>query len=197
MKKGLTALVILGAIAGSVAYKLKKDQKEKELLDKELDMLSSDEVDEEVKEFDYSDKCEHDSCKCEESCNCEEACECEEKEVNINPFTEGIDEDYKKQLDSNCDDMIEKLDEENDLFEEERPIQHMIDFKTLEDMEAFKAVVIEKGYVVTRGENPYQLSVLHIAPINRSELLVNVYYLANQAMKHNGVYQGWHSRKVL
>ena len=93
--------------------------------------------------------------------------------------------------------MIEELDESNDIFEDERPIQHTIDFKSIEDMEAYKAVVIEKGYVVTRGENPYQLSVLHIAPINKSELLVNVYYLANQAIKHNGSYQGWQSRKVL
>ena len=33
--------------------------------------------------------------------------------------------------------------------------------------------------VAVKGENQYQLNVLHIAPINKSELLVNFYYLAN------------------
>lgn len=225
MKKGLFALVVLGAIAGSVAYKIKKNQKEKELLDEELEILSgveqeseetqetseedseepdeietieepfenNEEIDEEVTEYDFTNKLNEESVEIEEDSNEENISE----EIIENPFIEAINEDYKKELEINVDEAIEKLDENNDIFEDERPIQHIIDFKSIEDMEAYKEVVIEKGYVVTRGENPYQLSVLHIAPINKSELLVNVYYLANQAIKHNGSYQGWQSRKVL
>lgn len=235
MKKGLVALVVLGAIAGTVAYKLKKNQKEKELLDEELEILSGVEVeetqeeseegsedseeaelieqvfeekeeietveelieeteeDEEITEYDFSDKFDETLEEIEDN-SVEEVIS---EEIIENPFIEEINDDYKKELESNVDEAIEDLDEKNDIFEDERPIQHTIDFKSVEDMEAYKAVVIEKGYVVTRGENPYQLSVLHIAPINKSELLVNVYYLANQAIKHNGSYQGWQSRKVL
>lgn len=236
MKKGLLGLVVLGAIAGTVAYKLKKNQQEKELLDEELEILSgveteensetteesnkeeseepdeietnesieevtetveetaeTEEVDEEIKEYDFSDKFDEILEEIEDN-SFEEVIS---EEIIKIPFIENIDENYKKELESNVDEVIEELDESNDIFEDERPIQHTIDFKSVEDMEAYKAVVIEKGYVVTRGENPYQLSVLHIAPINKSELLVNVYYLANQAIKHNGSYQGWQSRKVL
>lgn len=232
MKKGLFALVVLGAIAGTVAYKLKKNQQEKELLDEELEIISgveteensedtqesndeeSDEpddidtevvktiqddaskeveIDEEVKEYDFSDKFD-DTLEKVEDHSIEEIIS---TEITKNPIIEEINADYKKELESNVDEVIDGLDEKNDIFEDERPILHTIDFKSVEDMEAYKTAVIEKGYVVTRGENPYQLSVLHIAPINKSELLVNVYYLANQAIEHNASYQGWQSRKVL
>ena len=231
MKKGLLALVVLGAVAGTVAYKLSKNKKEKELLDEELEILSgseetseeSDETDEEdsdepdeieenpeedsddveesteeveseeteeIKEYDFSDK----FCESTEEHSIDEIIS---EEIEENPIIHEINDEYKKELESNVDEVIEQLDEKNDLFEDERPIQHTIDFKRIEDMDAYKAIVIEKGYVVTRGETPLQLNVLHIAPINKSELLVNVYYLANQAIKHNGSYQGWQSRQVL
>ena len=187
MQKTLTALVILGGIAGAVAYKLKKEKEEKEYLDHELDMLAGEEKNEDDSEN-----------KNEEGCSCEgEAHEENEEHECGNPMTDEIDQELKAQLEEKSDSVIAQLAGEEDRLDEERPIQHFVDFKSEEDMEAFKAAVIEKGYVVTRGENPLQLSVLHIAPINRSELLVNVYYLANQAIKHNGTYQGWQSRKVL
>ena len=248
MKKGLLGLVVLGAIAGTVAYKLKKNQQEKELLDEELEILSGveveenteetqessdeeskepdeiepeevleeleenfeedtavgkieeifeedsevEELDDEITEYDFSDKFEEIVEEIEDNSTEEIISE----EIIENPFIEINEDDYKIEFESN-DDVIEEFDVNTDNFEDERPIQHTIDFKSVEDMETYKQVVIEKGYVVTRGENPYQLSVLHIAPNNKSELLVNVYYLANQAVKHNGSYQGWQSRKVL
>lgn len=260
MKKGLLGLVVLGAIAGTVAYKLKKNQQEKELLDEELEILSGveteendeetqessdeeseepdeivtevfeeteepsekkpealfeepeeseeevfeeleetteehtevEELDEEICEYDFSDKLE----EIVEEIENNSAEEIISEEIIENPFIEETEDDYKIEFESN-DEVIEEFDENIDNFEEERPIQHTIDFKSVEDMETYKHVVVEKGYVVTRGENPYQLSVLHIAPSNKRELLVNVYYLANQAVKHNGSYQGWQSRKVL
>lgn len=168
MKKKLFAIAILGAVAGTVAYKLKKESEDKKLLDQKLDLLG-------MEEKDHSE---------------------EEKKETENPVMDEINDDLKKLLDEHSDAVIHQLSESEDALDEERPIQHFVDFKSEKDLEAFKSVVIEKGYVVTRGENPLQLSVLHIAPISRSELLVNVYYLANQAIKHNGVYQGWQSRKV-
>jgi len=259
MKKGLLGLVVLGAIAGTVAYKLKKNQQEKELLDEELEILSGveteendeetqessdeeseepdeivtevfeeteetdelepeelfedteeetfeeqeeseetteedtevEEFEEEIYEYDFSDKFEEIVEEIEDNSTEEIISE----EIIENPFIEETEDDYKIEFESN--DVIKEFDESIDNFEVERPIQHTIDFKSVEDMETYKQVVIEKGYVVTRGENPYQLSVLHIAPSNKRELLVNVYYLANQAVKHNGSYQGWQSRKVL
>lgn len=185
MKKTLTAIVVLGAIAGAVAYKLKKENEEKKYLDHELDMLAGEDETEDEDEGDIG-------------CNCETETGADIKpETNENPMTDEIDQNLKTQLEQQSDSVISQLADADDHLEEERPIQHFVDFKTEEDMEAFKHAVIEKGYVVTRGENPLQLSVLHIAPISRSELLVNVYYLANQAIKHNGIYQGWQSRKVL
>lgn len=183
MKKTLTAIVVLGAIAGAVAYKLKKENEEKKYLDHELDMLAGE-----------------DEAEDEEEGNVECGCDVEEDaqpQTNENPMTDEINQELKAQLEQKSDSVISQLAEEDDHLEEERPIQHFVDFTNEEDMEAFKNAVIEKGYVVTRGENPLQLSVLHIAPISRSELLVNVYYLANQAIKHHGTYQGWQSRKVL
>lgn len=202
MKKLLAGIVVLGGIAGAVAYKLKKEQLEKELLDQNLDLLS------EKKETcccheETNDTCcchdeENESCYCQdenkEACECQKNCACEDHE---NPITDEIDDQMKHHLDIESDSRILELASSEDNLDEERPIQHFVDFKTEEDMEAFKAHVIEKGYVVTRGENPLQLSVLHIAPINRSELLANVYYLANQAIKNHGHYEGWQSRKVL
>ena len=252
MMKKFTAAVILGAIVGAVAYKIKKEVDDKKMLDKELEMLSGNE--------ECSCECE-DECQCE--CSCEEKCECEKEETIVdemkedihelveeakefvsevveeaqevveeikeaveekieeikenpiveeavekktafleesleeNEITSDLNEEYKKELDENSDSMIHKLNSENDELKVERPIQHTIDFKSLDDVEAYKAVAIAKGYVVTKGENPYQLNVLHVAPINKSELLANVYYLANQAVKHNATYQGWQSRKVM
>lgn len=245
MFKKFAAAVVLGAIVGAVAYKIKKEVEDKKALDKELDMLSNDseeddceytiekketivdEIIEEAEEFvedakeivyevieDVQEVAEEVKEAVEEKI--EEAKSTETKEENIavnetvekktafleesfqeNPLTANLDVDYKKELDSYSDSNIQKLSLDDDRLSEDRPIQHLIDFKSNEDMETFKSVVIEKGYVVTRGENPYQLSVLHIAPINRSELLVNVYYLANQAIKHNAKYLGWQSRKVI
>ena len=256
MMKKFTAAVILGAIVGAVAYKIKKEYDDKKMLDQELEMLSGNEC-----------GCCKEECSCDEECTCEDecscGCECEKEEsfvdemveeakefvyevveeaqevvedvkeaveekieevkevieekVEENPavsetvekktafleesfqeneITANLNEEFKKELDDNSDEVIQKLNSENDELKEERPIQHTIDFKSLDDLEAYKAVVIEKGYVATKGENQYQLNVLHVAPINKSELLVNVYYLPNQAVKHNATYQGWQSRKV-
>ena len=49
MKKLLTGVVILGGIAAAVAYKLKKDEEHKKMLDLELDLLE-DEIAEGVEE---------------------------------------------------------------------------------------------------------------------------------------------------
>ncbi|MGN1343472.1 MAG: ribonuclease E inhibitor RraB [Traorella sp.] len=193
MLKKFTAAVVLGAIVGAVAYKLKKEYEDQKALEHEFDMLSEVENDSQMTN-ETEENSKEDECSTEPK---EESLNESTSEEEQNPVTDELNEDYKRILDEHSDSVILQLAIENDKLEEERPIQHFIDFKTEEDMEAFKEKVIEKGYVVTRGDNPNQLTVLHIAPINRSELLVNVYYLANQAIKHNGTYQGWQSRKVL
>lgn len=245
MIKKFTAAVVLGAIVGAVAYKIKKEVDDKKMLEKELEMLSGNEECECCKE----------ECTCEQECECEEecTCSCEKEETFVDEVSEVIEEgkeivsevveevkevveevkeaveekieeakevveesaqkktafldesleekqitnDYKQELDDNSDKIIYQLSSENDELQKERPIQHTIDFKSLDDLETYKEIVIEKGYVATKGENQYQLYVYHIAPVNKSELLVNVYYLANLAVKNNATYQGWQSRKVM
>lgn len=267
MFKKFTAAVVLGAIVGAVAYKIKKEYDDRKMLEEELEMLSANESCGCQCHGDCDCSCDEEcTCECHEECTCEchEECKCEKEESIVdeikeevqevveeakeivyevieevqevveekiedvkevieekieenpavsetvekktafleesfqeNEITADLNEQYKKELDENSDEIIHKLSSENDELKEERPIQHTIDFKSLDDLEAYKKIVIEKGYVATKGENQYQLSVLHVAPINKSELLVNVYYLANQAVKHNATYRGWQSRKVL
>lgn len=181
MKKTLLGIAVLGAVVGTVAYKIKKEQLEKELLDKELDMLAKKEEPTSQEEV-RNDGVEERAFEAEESDDVEQ---------------EILDEELKKTLTEQSDAFIDDLKEHEDDISKERPIQHRIDFTNTSDMEAFKQKVIEKGYVVTSGDHPLQLCVLHIDAINRGELLAIVYYLANQARKYRGTYQGWQSRKAL
>lgn len=89
---------------------------------------------------------------------------------------------------------IEKLARDGDVHEHERPVQHMVSFHNKEDMEAFKSRVINKGFVITKGENEYDLVVLHISAIDEVKLINHILYIADQAYAFNGEYQGWQSK---
>lgn len=185
MKKTLMGLVILGGIAASVAYKLKKDEHQKELLDLEIDLLEK-EIEEGHKECLAQAALEEQSQESDEECSSnEEKCATEEYP--------NLDQEAKESIDQQNETIFTSLDHEDENAEE-RPIQHFIEFENELDLKAFKEAVIEKGYVVTHGEGPHDLSVLHIAPLDRSQLVTHIYYLANQAMQNNGKYKGWNSR---
>ena len=63
-------------------------------------------------------------------------------------------------------------------------------------MNQFKSVVINRGYVITRGSEEFELIVLHITPMDKVKLMSNVYYLADVATAYQGVYKGWQSKAV-
>lgn len=102
--------------------------------------------------------------------------------------------DDKKRIDEINQEVIANLEENGDVHENERPVQHTVAFTNLDDLENYKTAVINKGFVVTKGEEALELYVLHIAPIDRIQLIQNIYYLANLALEMHGVYKGWKSR---
>ena len=223
MKKALTTIAILGGIAAAVAYKLKKDEEKKimkleqELLDEENSTENHEaEADQEAcccceAEPEAACSCAEESCGCDESCTCEEGCACEdeaacscggeaacacetEKCEEADPQYPYLSADDKKRIDEINQEVIANLEENGDVHENERPVQHTVAFTNLDDLENYKTAVINKGFVVTKGEEALELYVLHIAPIDRIQLIQNIYYLANLALEMHGVYKGWKSR---
>ena len=223
MKKALTTIAILGGIAAAVAYKLKKDEEKKimkleqELLDEENSTENHEaEADQEAcccceAEPEAACSCAEESCGCDESCTCEEGCVCEDEAAGscgdeeacacetekceaADPQYPYLGADDKKRIDEINQEVIANLEENGDVHENERPVQHTVAFTNLDDLENYKTAVINKGFVVTKGEEALELYVLHIAPIDRIQLIQNIYYLANLALEMHGVYKGWKSR---
>ncbi|MDH6366157.1 MULTISPECIES: ribonuclease E inhibitor RraB [Breznakia] len=78
---------------------------------------------------------------------------------------------------------------------DEYPIQHMVQFAKPIDLEEFKNIVISEGYVITGGEKENELLVLHISKMDHDDISAKVFYLANLAKAHDGVYEGWICKK--
>lgn len=91
-------------------------------------------------------------------------------------------------------DAIDALAKDGDVHAHERPVQHMVSFRNKEDMESFKSRVINKGFVITKGEEEFDLIVLHISSIDEVKLVNHILYLADQAYAFNGEYRGWQSK---
>lgn len=215
MKKALTTIAILGGIAAAVAYKLKKDEEKKimkleqELLDEE-NSTENQEVEEEsccdcTDEPEEACTCAEEHCECSEErveeaeaaccCNNQETCSCDaEQSEETDPEFPYLNNETKRQIDEMNQELITKLEENGDVHENERPVQHTVAFTNLDDLENYKTAVINKGFVVTKGEDALELYVLHIAPIDRIQLIQNIYYLANLALEMHGIYKGWKSR---
>lgn len=99
-----------------------------------------------------------------------------------------------KDINSMTLEAIEALAKDGDVHEHERPVQHMVSFKAKEDLEMFKSKVINRGFVITKGEAEFDLVVLHISMIDEEKLVSNILYLADQAYAYNGEYRGWQSK---
>ena len=89
---------------------------------------------------------------------------------------------------------MDSLENDGDVHEHERPVQHMVSFGSMEDLDNFKNKVINKGFVITKGEGDMDLVVLHISSIDKVKLVSNILYLADQAYANNGEYKGWQSK---
>ncbi|MDQ0360032.1 ribonuclease E inhibitor RraB [Breznakia pachnodae] len=173
MKKALGILAVVGAAAAVVAYKMKKDEEKKEI--KELDD-SKERILRTVEEqgfepINYDKKPEPFSAKTFPHLN----------EQDIIALTNNSEEQFKAigEVDAN----------------EEKPIQHSVQFEKEIDLEEFKNIVIGEGYVVTNGEAENELLVLHISKMDQDDISAKVFYLADLAKAHNGVYNGWVCKK--
>lgn len=101
-----------------------------------------------------------------------------------------------EEIRAKADATIEDLEKDGDVHNHERPIQHRINFTNMEDLENFKNTVINKGFVITNGDEEFELMVLHITAINKEKLYDNMFYLADTAAMYHGVYEGWTSKVV-
>ena len=71
---------------------------------------------------------------------------------------------------------VEELASEGDILTKERPVRHNVCFYNEVDLEHFKKEVINRGFVISTGEEPLNLVVLHISPINTEKLVDNILY---------------------
>lgn len=117
--------------------------------------------------------------------------------------TEDVDEEFPALLKSEvqtlkeqAQSIMEAMLKEGDVHENERPVQHTVVFQNGEDLESFKNEVINRGFVVTRGDGDHELVVLHITPIDDIKLMGNVLYIASEAKRHHGEYRGWNSKII-
>lgn len=91
---------------------------------------------------------------------------------------------------------MEELQAQGDVHKHERPVQHRVKFDDEEALDGFKNTVINKGFVITNGEEDHELVVLHITAINNEKLYDNMLYLADTAAQYHGTYEGWTTKVV-
>lgn len=188
MKKAVTGIAVLAGVAAVTAYALKKNEQKKIR-----------ELDEELlyDEPQPSEPTKIDSIQLDD----EEEEGSEESEADEPDAARRKDDTYKNltaaavaHISKEHERLAEELKNEGDHHEVDRPIQHLVYFTTQEDADAFKKAVVNKGFVVSAGENEFDLIVLHISPIDQIKLVTNELYLADQAYAHHGEYKGWHAR---
>lgn len=173
MKKALGLLALVTAAGALVAYKLKKDEetkKDTEVSDDSESILRAVEA-QGFKPIDYDTVSE----KKPEPFSAKAFPHLDESDIIA--ITNRSEESFKA---------IEGLD-----AKEERPIQHSIIFEKEIDLEEFKNIVIGEGYVVTNGEKEHELLVLHISKMDQDDISAKVFYIADLAKAHEGVYEGW------
>lgn len=211
MKKIIPAVAIVGGVAAFIIYKMKKEQ-QKKVVSLDEGLLQDDELNDEIEEGPISDPA---------SC-CEDMKETfdDAKDEFMNTVDHVKDEvcDFKDDLQEHLQDTGEKVEsyvtseidaikkkskelmakmmEQGDVHEHERPVQHHVTFNTKEDLDNFKEKIINKGYVVTQGDQELELNILHISPMNEEKLMQNVQDIINCANIHHGKYGNWTSKIV-
>lgn len=193
MKKALPVLAALGAVAAFAIYKIKKEE-QKKIIDLDEGLLYDDESDA-VEDFtnNVKENCEAVKEEALVAANDIKA----HAETAIKEFSQDFPELLKEEVEDlkeTIKSAICDLQEAGTVIEKERPIQHLVTFTNAEDLEAFKNAIINRGYVVSVGDEENTLNVLHICPLDIDKLAANVLYIANEARKHHGCYSGWFSK---
>lgn len=198
MKKIIPALAIVGAIAAAVAYKVKKDEK-KQIAALEEELKNDDIYEAEhvlAADYDYEEDHLESNVKKEPIVveGAKEAPVVKEEAETSNIEYPHLNTNVTDEISQMTQDQMNKLAEDGDNHENERPIQHFVHFDNETNMDEFKQTVINQGFVVTKGEGDFDLVVLHISSIDRERIIASVLYLAEQALAHNGEYKGWTSK---
>ena len=212
MKKALPLLAVLGGAAALVLYKMKKDE-QKKIADLDEGLLYDEDLQDEepAQPEDVENTEEPEIIITNKEVEKEEAAVeekpeevAEERPLGIYVDTDNLeyDDTYTdisvggmKRLKDLTEANIAKLTEQGDVHEKERPVKHTLYFESADDMNAFNHEVINRGYVVTKGETDQHIVVLHITPIDEEKLLSHVYYLAN-ATNRKGAYVDWETNVV-
>lgn len=218
MKKLIPLLAIIGGAAALAAYKVKKDEQKKiidldegmlhdeDLMDDEDDTVDEglisdpksccvDNAKEAVKDIiDTADKLVKDTVDKVEDFARDTRKEVKRAAKDAKEVFPNLVEEEIQELKNKTKAIMDKMLEEGDVHENERPVQHTVRFETVEDAENFKNTVINRGFVVTAGENELELIVLHITPLDEVKLIANVLYIVNEAHLHHGTYEGWTSK---
>lgn len=190
MKKVIPVLAVLAGAAALVAYKLKKDE-EKKIVDLDQGLLKDEEnIDENDMEEEEIEEGPISQPGYMNQVN--EAVKEEETEENNSSLTEEEVTALQNSTQQKMDEMLQ----EGDVHENERPVQHYIEFNNSEDLENFKSTVINQGFVISKGKTDLELVVLHISPIENEKLMNNILCIADEAKKHNGKYLGWDSKII-
>lgn len=172
MKKALGILAVITGAAAVVAYKLKKDEQKKETFEFMNEEDISDRILKSAEEQNFKEE------EFVEKASTETASYphlSEEDMIRINELSETHFEEIEKEEDARV----------------ERPLQHTIHFDNETDLEKYKNIVINEGYVITSGDTTNDLVVLNISNVAFDNILSKVFYLANLAKEYNGTYVDW------
>ncbi len=171
MKKALGVIAVLTGAAALVAYKLKKDNEKEdnfELMDEE----------------DISDRI----LKSAQQQNFQEE-SAEEPSTQTASYPHLSEEDLVR-LNELSETHFEAMEKEDDA-RSERPLQHTVHFEDQINLDKYKGIVINEGYVVTSGDSEKDLVVLNITNVSCDAILSKVFYLANLAKEYEGTYIDW------
>lgn len=193
--------VLTGAAAFAV-YKLKKEEK-KRIIDLDQDLL-----------YDEPEQTPDADIAADETEAAEEApisepvfhhreADTGSKDISEEASTTGKAMDYGTLTAAEIDaikaaheETLAQLQEQGDVAVKERLITHTVVFADVQDKEAFKHEVINRGFVISAGEQEQVLLVLHISPLDIPKLLDNSLYIADRAKACHGEYKGWQTKAV-
>lgn len=210
MKKIVPVLAVLGSALAFAVYKMRKEE-QKQLMDLDEGLLKDDELSVQDEQPIVHDPIQTET-KVEPQSPTVEPAACKEEEKETQPSMEEVTPEEEapqvevsdqyphltKQMVEDINSMtkgaMEALAKDGDVHEHERPVQHMVSFHNKEDLEGFKSTVINKGFVITKGEQEFDLVVLHISAIEEDKLVNHILYLADQAYAFHGEYRGWQSK---